>query len=253
MDTTRAPVGCTVPVTKVINPRSGPRSEMSELGVQRKTMTAQVADAIRQRILSGELKGGDRLRQEHIAVELGVSRIPVREALHQLHSEGFVTLISQKGAVVAEMPTEAVLEMFELRARVETWLLALAIPRMTERDLERAQEAAELFDMEGQHSAYSHGLNWRFHEALYRPSGRLLTIEMMAKNHQQIERYTRMMVTLAGNQEKSAREHTILLEVCRAKDTLRATNLLDQHIMDGGKFLISKLAALQEPRTSTRD
>lgn len=222
---------------------------MSESIVQRKTISTQVADEIRKRILSGAYAAGFKIRQEHLASELGVSRIPVREALHQLHSEGFITLLSQRGAVVTEIAPEEILEMFELRARVETWLLSLAIPHMTETHFRKAQEAAELFDREGQHSEYSHELNWRFHAALYGPSRRRRTIDMMAKTHQQIERYTRLMVSLAGTQEKSGREHHLLLDICRAKDTLRAVNLLDQHIMDGGKFLLQRITDLRDVET----
>src|SRR5690606_12145943 len=100
---------------------------------------------LRSRILSGEYKAGFQLRQEAVAVDMGVSRIPIREALHQLHSEGFVTLVSHKGAVVTEIALGEIFELYELRARVETWLLSLAIPHMTEEDLRVAEEAAVRF------------------------------------------------------------------------------------------------------------
>ncbi|WP_415768990.1 GntR family transcriptional regulator [Pseudomonas sp. LB3P38] len=221
-----------------------------DMVVQKKTISTQVADLIRKRILSGEYKAGHQLRQEHIATDIGVSRIPVREALHQLHSEGFVTLVSHKGAIVSKISLEEILEMYELRARIETWLLALAIPQMTEADLQHAKECAELFGQEGQHSEYSHELNWAFHTALYAPSKRAATIEMVGRIHQQIERYTRMMVNLAGSQEKSHREHLILLDLCRERDTLRAVNLLDMHIIDGGKFLVKSLSELRDQEQS---
>ncbi|WID95214.1 GntR family transcriptional regulator [Bosea vestrisii] len=218
---------------------------MSDTIVQKKTISSQVADVLRKRILSGEYEAGTRLRQEHIASEIGVSRIPVREALHQLHSEGYVTLVSQKGAVVSAISLGEILEMFELRARVETWLLALAIPRMTEIDFAKAQDALEHFSREGRHSEYSHALNWKFHSALYEPSGRVMTIDLVAKIHQQIERYTRLMVSLAGSQEKASREHALLLALCRTGDVERAVALLDQHITDGGQFLVERITALR--------
>ncbi len=222
---------------------------MNTIVVEKKTISAQVANAIRARILSGEYKAGMQLRQEHIATEIGVSRIPVREALHQLHSEGFVTLVSHKGAVVSDISSEEILELYELRARVETWLLATAIPRMTEDDLEVAEVSAQRFADGGDDSMYSHELNWNFHGTLYAPSRRTQTIALLARIHQQIERYTRMMVSLTGSQKKSAREHSQLVELCRAKDTLRAVSLLDVHIMDAGKFLMERLAELREEKS----
>ena len=218
---------------------------MDGIVVERKTISTQVADAIRKRILSGEYKAGMQLRQEHLAAEIGVSRIPVREALHQLHSEGFVTLVSHKGAVVSEISSEEIVELYELRARIETWLLGLAIPHMTDADLEAARGAAALFGRGGDDSDYSHALNWSFHAALYGPSGRTKTIELVGKIHLQIERYTRMMVSLAGGQAKSHEEHIRLVDLCVDRDIPQAVALLDRHIMDGGHFLMARLSELR--------
>jgi len=218
---------------------------MQDISVRKQTISSQVADGIRQRILSGEYKAGLQLRQEHLAAEIGVSRIPVREALHQLHSEGFVTLVSHKGAVVSEISLEEILEMFELRARIETWLLALSIPNMTEADFDAAERMAEQFDHKGQNSDYSHELNWNFHATLYGPSNRTKTIEIVGKIHQQIERYTRMMVSLAVSQEKASREHHHLLALCRKRNVERAVAALEVHIMDGGRFLMKRITAMR--------
>lgn len=225
----------------VLNRADGP----TPVGVQRKTISIQVADAIRQRILSGEYAANTQLKQEHIAAEFGVSRIPVREALHQLHSEGFVTLISHKGAVVSSVSLDEIMELYELRARIETWLLGLAIPRMTDADLATARHFAEKFTEKGIHSEYCYESNWAFHAALYAPSGRKTTIEFVHRLHQDIERYTRMVTSLDGVQPKADREHKQLLEYCQEKDTLRAINLLEMHIIHGGRFLVDHLKELR--------
>lgn len=214
--------------------------------VQKKTISAQVADAIRQRILSGEYEANLQLRQEHLANEFGVSRIPVREALHQLHSEGFVTLVSHKGAVVSSIELDEILELYELRARIETWLLAHAIPKMNDADLELARERAKQHEERGREGEYSNQLNWDFHLALYSPSGRKATIELVGRIHQQLERYTRMMVSLTEIQAQSDRDHWQLIELCEAKDTLRAVNVLELHIITAGKYLVDRLNELRD-------
>jgi DNA-binding GntR family transcriptional regulator len=218
---------------------------MSEFNLKKRTISAQVADAIRTRILSGQYAAGAQLRQEHLAAEIGVSRIPVREALHQLRSEGFVTLVSHKGAIVSIISPEEILELYELRAQIEKWLLSLAIPFIKDADLETAAEGARQFGKLAEHSELSHALNWQFHSSLYKPSRRNLSIDSVFKIHQQLERYTRMMVNFAGSQTKSDKEHFQLLELCKQKDTLRAINLLDMHIMDGGRFLYEHLIELR--------
>ena len=214
--------------------------------VQKKTISTQVADAIRRRILSGEYAANLQLRQEHIAVDLGVSRIPVREALHQLHSEGFVTLVSHKGAVVTPVSLDEILELHELRARLETWLLALAIPRMTEEHLAAAALSADRFGANSADPDRAFELNWDFHKTLYAASGRKATIDIIGRIYQQIERYTRMIVKLIDYNFRSDAEHHKLIELCRAGDAKRASKVLEAHIMDGGRLLIERLPALRD-------
>jgi len=214
--------------------------------VQRKTYSTQVADTIRQRILTGVFKAGEQLRQEHIAAEMGVSRIPVREALHQLHSEGFVTLVSHKGAVVSEVSLDDILELYELRARIETWLLALAIPNMVENDFIRIQEGVDRFGAAVENPQDSGGANWAFHNALYAPSGRRTSIEMVGKLHQKIEGYTRMMVLLPDANAKAHREHQKLLDLSCAGNAEAAVKLLAPHIEQGSKILVKRLKELRD-------
>lgn len=214
--------------------------------VQKKTISTQVADAIRQRILSGEYAANLQLRQEHIAVDLGVSRIPVREALHQLHSEGFVTLVSHKGAVVTPVSLDEILELHELRARLETWLLALAIPQMTDEHLAAAKLSAERFGANSDDADRAYELNWGFHRTLYAASGRKATIDMIGRIYQQIERYTRMIVKLMDYNRRSNLEHHQLIDLCRSGDATRASQLLEAHIMDGGRLLIERLPELRD-------
>lgn len=215
--------------------------------LQKKTISNQVADMIRQRILSGAYEEGYQLRQEHLASDLGVSRIPVREALHQLHSEGFVDLIAHKGAVVTRISLEEILEMHELRARIETWLLSLSVPLMTDEHFELALDNARRFGQEGdgfKYSEFSHALNWDFHSSLYVAANRPTTVEMVSKIHKQLERYTRMMVSLAGSKEAAHHDHLALLELCKNRDVPRAIAMLETHIMVGGKLLVKSLEGL---------
>src|SRR6476661_212747 len=102
--------------------------------LERSTAAAQVLDALRERILSGAISGGEQLRQERLAEELGVSRVPVREALNQLEAEGLVRLVSHKGAVVTRLSLDELREAYEIRAQLETWLLRLSLADLAEPD-----------------------------------------------------------------------------------------------------------------------
>ncbi|GAD70926.1 putative transcriptional regulator [Vibrio alginolyticus NBRC 15630 = ATCC 17749] len=106
-----------------------------------KTRTQLVEEAIRTQILKGELKTGQPLRQDALAKEFNVSRIPVREALVQLEAQGLVSFEPHKGATVTELSPEKINELFELRAVVECHILERAIQNMTDADLERARSS----------------------------------------------------------------------------------------------------------------
>ncbi len=95
--------------------------------MRHKTITASVADEIREQIISGKIKGRDPLRQELLAEEFGCSLIPVREALLNLKGEGLVEFIPHKGAVAKEVTIGEVEEIFALRALLECDILARAM------------------------------------------------------------------------------------------------------------------------------
>src|SRR4051812_32937267 len=94
-------------------PSSG---ELVLMPIRRETLAGMTADAIRERILRGRYPEGEPLRQDAIGIELGVSRIPVREALRQLEAEGLVTFNPHRGAVVSTLSLNQIRELFELRA-----------------------------------------------------------------------------------------------------------------------------------------
>src|SRR6185312_8402345 len=121
--------------------------ELTLLPVQRQTLTSMTADAIRERILRGRYPEGEPLRQDAIGTELGVSRIPVREALRQLEAEGLVTFNPHRGAVVSVLSLKQIRELFELRAEIEGDLIRRAVPLMTPEDYARADEILDAYDV----------------------------------------------------------------------------------------------------------
>src|SRR5262245_1526124 len=99
--------------------------------VQRKTVVDLAVEELRDRILRGRYPEGSPLRQDALASDLGVSRIPIREALRQLEVEGLVTFSPHAGAVVSMLSLDEIWELFELRAMLESDLMRKAVPNMT--------------------------------------------------------------------------------------------------------------------------
>jgi DNA-binding GntR family transcriptional regulator len=206
----------------------------------KRTIADQVAELIRQRILSGQLKGGQPIRQEHLAAELGVSRIPLREALKQLAAEGFVTIASHKGAVVAELSVEEVEELFDLRLRLETWLMKLAMPAMT--DAQVAELEANLQEQRRPDVLPRWGdLNWRLHETMYQAADRPITLKLLKNIHDKIDRYLRLEITMRHGRDRGLAEHEALVDCCRRRDAKAAAALLERHIRETARGLIAAL------------
>ena len=213
------------------------------LPIQRQTLTGMTLDALRERILHGEYPEGEPLRQDAIAEELGVSRIPVREALRQLEAEGLVAFSPHRGAVVSTMSLQEILELFELRAEIESDLVRRAIPHMTNEDRNRAKEilaAYELALRAGEVAKYGE-LNWQFHSTLYAPAGRVFTMSMVSKLHQQSDRYLRMQLALTHGESRAREEHRAIANAARKGDGKLAAKLMREHILGAGRALVEFL------------
>ncbi len=211
--------------------------------VARRTLAEAVTDALRTRLLAGEWPVGTPLRQEALAAELGVSRIPLREALQRLEVEGLVTLVPHRGAVVAPLDAADVSEIFELRALLEADLTRRAVPQLTVTDIQAMRQHATAFERAvaaGDVAAYGES-NRRFHEALYRRAGRARTLELVGRLHAQSDRFVRMQLTLTPGSRRAIQEHRAILAAARARDTTRTTRLIREHILQAGAMLVAEL------------
>ena len=209
--------------------------------IARRTVAAEAAEILRQRILTGDLKSGQPIRQEQIAQELGVSRIPLREALKQLEAEGFVTIEPHKGAVVSTLSLAEVEELFELRIHLESWLLRDAIPRMREGDF--AQLDAIIDESRVPNNLAHWGdVNWRLHEAMYRPAGKPISIRFLKRIHDNLDRYLRLQIALTQDWDRAHGDHQQLIELCRAGDVEKAVAVLERHIRHTARALAAALA-----------
>jgi DNA-binding GntR family transcriptional regulator len=220
--------------------------------IPRRTLTEAATDALRERILHGAYAAGEPLRQEALAAELGVSRIPLREALQRLEAEGLVALLPHRGAVVAELPVADLEELFAIRSLIEGDLLARAIPLATVEDLSAARRAAEVFEraIAREETGRLGQANSRFHAALYAPARRPRTMEIIDRLHTQCDRLLRLQLTLTHGGDRAVREHRALLRAAERGDVARAVRLLHEHVEGAGARLADALATqpLQESR-----
>jgi DNA-binding GntR family transcriptional regulator len=199
-----------------------------------------IAEALREAILRGIFKEGESLRQDEIATEFGISRIPVREALKQLEAEGLVTLQRNRGATVAILSPSEAQEIFEIRSLIETKALELAIPNLKKSDLEKAAEILVATENATEVALWGQ-LNWDFHTTLYAPSNRPRLLGMLKTLHTNIDRYVRLQMSEMNYLQQSQKEHDRILDACMRQDIPDAIELLKQHIDIAGEELANYL------------
>ncbi|MBW4630459.1 MAG: GntR family transcriptional regulator [Iphinoe sp. HA4291-MV1] len=207
---------------------------------QQRSTPDLIADALREAILQGIFQEGQSLRQDEIATQFGVSRIPVREALRQLEAEGLVTLHLNRGATVSALSPAEAQEIFEIRSALEVKAIQLAIPKLTPSDLEKATVILEQTDQTTDAGCRAQ-LNWKFHETLYETAERPRLLTMIKTLHLNIDRYVRLQMAQMDYLERSQKEHYQLLEACQQHDTKVAVKLLKRHIDTAGEQLVAYL------------
>ncbi|WP_416673102.1 GntR family transcriptional regulator [Egbenema bharatensis] len=204
-----------------------------------------IADALRQAILYGVFAEGQSLRQDEIATQFGVSRIPVREALRQLEVEGLVTFFPNRGAVVTVLSIAEVQEIVEIRIALETTALQYAIPNQSQTCWATAERILVETDQATDFNRWAE-LNWEFHSTLYTPADRPRLLSMIRMLHINVDRYVRLQLKQTNYQEHSQQEHYRLLEYCQQQDAKGAIEGLKRHIGDAGKELVGYLRQLRD-------
>lgn len=212
----------------------------AESAIPRQSLTSAVADKLREQIIRGEMPEGTQLRQDAIASQYEVSRIPVREALRQLDAEGLITIIPNRGAVVPALSPDDIEELFSIRALLEPEVLKLSIPHLTEEDLSKAKAVLRKFVDELRHEEHlsSWGrLNWQFHSTLYSRANQPRFMSIIRNVNNSGERYTRLQLYLTQGMKRANEEHHQLLELCRTQEARSAGKLLREHILHAGQSL----------------
>lgn len=218
--------------------------------IPRQSLTSAVADKLRDQIIRGEIAEGALLRQDAIATQYRVSRIPVREALRQLDAEGLIAIMPNRGAVVPALSPDDVEELFLIRALLEPEVLKLSIPRLTEDDFSEAASILRNYVSElrrDDHVSSWGRLNWQFHSVLYSRANQPRFLAIIRNVNNSGERYTRLQLYLTHGMKRANEEHHQILELCRQRDTAAACKLLRQHIEHAGDSLKQ---ALQQKRTA---
>ncbi|HHV34788.1 MAG TPA: GntR family transcriptional regulator [Syntrophomonadaceae bacterium] len=205
-----------------------------------KPLREVVFDALREAIIDGVLRPGERLMESQLAGELGVSRTPVREAIRKLELEGFVVMIPRKGAYVAGISVKDIADVFEVRAALEALATVLAAERITEEELEELERIlvrkAEI--IEQQEIKLFIESDKKFHEILYRASRNQRLIQILTNLQDEVHRFRSVSLTSPGRMPEALDEHRKVVEALGDRDIARAEALAWEHIENAENSLM---------------
>lgn len=211
-----------------------------------RTLSNQLVDLVRDRILSGEAAPDMPIRQDALASELGVSKIPLREALARLAEEGLIVSRANRGFFVTPLTTEEAEEVYALRLKLEPQETARAAGHAD--DAERASARAALTALESSTSAHAGDvgrLNRAFHLALIRPGRQRVTGNFLERLHVMADRYVRKHLEPTGRDNRANDEHQDILDAWLARDTAAIETLIAAHIGRTLDDLRQQLAATE--------
>lgn len=205
------------------------------------TTSSAVTQLLRQALDAGRWGPGEPLRQEEIAAEFGVSRVPVREALFQLQAEGLVQVVANKGVYVREMDAAQLRELFRLRCLVETDVLCEAVPLHTAASINRLETVQAALDKATAVADWIAG-DREFHEALYAPAQRPESMHVIRRLRFLVDRFYFMRLKPSSRAQGWHQEHHALIRAARRHDAQAAAKVLAAHLAETER---SALAALE--------
>ncbi len=202
-----------------------------------------VFKTLRQGILTGELKPGERLMEIHLADRLGVSRTPIREAIRKLELEGLVTMIPRRGAEVAQISAQNLKDVLEVRQALDALGVELACERITEEGLEELKEACEHFAKmtATKDATVITKADVALHDVIIRATGNERLQQMISNLSEQMYRYRFEYIKDSSYHTLLIEEHKRIYESIAARDKERAVKEIQTHIENQLKTIMEHL------------
>ncbi len=213
-----------------------------------------VFNTLRQAILTGELKPGERLMEIHLADQLGVSRTPIREAIRKLELEGLVTMIPRRGAEVAQITEKSMNDVLEVRRAVDALCVELACERITDEELKKLGEACEAFAEEAMKSEREKDVKLlaqkdvALHDIIVQATGNQRLIQLVNNLSEQMYRYRFEYLKDFSQHEKLVEEHRVIYESLLNKDCETACAAARLHIDNQKKAIIRQIRLEKEKK-----
>ena len=217
------------------------------------TLREKILETIREAILRGALKPGEKVAEPELAERFGISRTPIREAFRQLESEGYLTVIPRKGAVVTALSERDVEEFYAIKSILEGYAARMAALNLSGKDIERLETInarLEQLAKDGDVKTFFRVHN-EFHELFIRAAGNEKLLELIGQLLMKFNRLRMASLSLPGRMEISVNEHKKILDAFKKSDGEKANQLVSKTAAYGGQVLIQSMAQ-QEGRRAEK-
>ena len=212
-----------------------------------KPLREVIFDTLREAIITGELKPGERLMEVKLAEKMGVSRTPVREAIRMLELEGLVDMLPRKGAHVAELSVKDIMDVLEVRASMDSLAAKLAAERITD------EEIKELKQIQVQFVSYADKDNLQgtikkdveFHELIYRASRNDRLLQIANNLREQVQRFRVIYLKDYSSPRNLIKEHEDICSAISERDLDLAQRYAQTHINNQEKVIIKAIKNLR--------
>ncbi|MGI6733549.1 MAG: GntR family transcriptional regulator [Anaerovoracaceae bacterium] len=196
------------------------------------SLTEEIENILRERILKGEYGIGERLKENQIANELKVSRTPIREAFRQLEKEGLIESIPNRGSFAMGLTKQDVRDIYAVRAAVEALAVEWAVDRIGEDEIFRLQDAFDRMDFytRKQDSRKVMELNRTFHEIIYSASGSRFLAQILKSYQEYVEKTRKATVYCSDNLPIILEEHRQILTAIQERNKEKAVELISLHL-----------------------
>ena len=207
-----------------------------------------VFNTLRQAILRGELKPGERLMEIQLANKLGVSRTPIREAIRKLELEGLVLMIPRKGAEVAEITEKNLRDVLEVRCALEELAVQLACDRMDEDGIKAMKEASAQFctTLDSDDMTRIAQADVAFHDIIYAATDNRRLIQLLNNLREQMYRYRIEYLKKKECYPQLLEEHQTIIDSIESRDKGRATQITGQHIKNQAEAVVDTIREKEE-------
>jgi DNA-binding GntR family transcriptional regulator len=204
------------------------------------TLREQILETIRDAIIKGALKPGEKVAEPELAERFGISRTPIREAFRQLESEGYLTVIPRKGAVVAAFSQKDIEEFYAIKSILEGYAARKACENLTSKEIEKLEAFnAKLLNLaEGSDIKHFFKVHNDFHDLFIRAAQNDKLSEMISGLVSKFQRLRLASLSLPGRMKISVEEHEKIIDSFRKKNPVLAEKLVRKNAEYGGRVLV---------------